>query len=197
MAKRKTWIYVRSLQAKCRKLPQNGGRFASNDAVEKYYEKQVWLHLSKVGKLPGNSNGQQEKIYMIEEDEDDEEDEMEGDPEEDEKDEEVQELMRSEESTRTEEQVYEQRRFEETDRDLWISEFLVGYQAKNPHASVEEMTSYLLSESLKMSTISRNSQHQRTDILDEPRTIFNTLKYIPGNHIVTLMLIDTKTLMAT
>ncbi len=80
--------------------------------------------------------------------------------------------MRSEASTtRTEEQVYEQRRFEETDGDLWISEFLVGYQAKNPHASVEEMTSYLLSESLKMSTISSNSQHQRKDILEEPRTI--------------------------
>ncbi len=120
---------------------------------------------------------------MVELDEEDDEDELEEHPEEDVNDEEVQELMRSEASARTEEQIYEQRRFEATDGDLWISEYLVGYQAKNPHASVEEMTSSLLSESRKSSTINNNVQHQRTDILslvDEPRTIFNTLKYVPG-----------------
>ncbi len=93
---------------------------------------------------------------MVELDEEDDEDELEEHPEEDVNDEEVQELMRSEASARTEEQIYEQRRFEATDGDFWISEYLVGYQTKNPHASVEEMTSSLLSESLKRSTINNN-----------------------------------------
>ncbi len=156
MGKRKAWLKEKSLRAKRQKLPENGGRFATNSAVEKFYEKQVWLHLSKVTELRGNSNGEKENIYVVELDEEDDEDELEEHPEEDVNDEEVQELMRSEASARTEEQIYEQRRFEATDGDLWISEYLVGYQTKNPHASVEEMTSSLLSESLKRSTINNN-----------------------------------------
>ena len=50
---------------------------------------------------------------------------MEDHLEEDVNDEEVQELMRSEASATTEEQIYEQRRFEATNGDLWISELRI------------------------------------------------------------------------
>ena len=40
MGKRKAWLKEKSLRAKRQKLPENGGRFASNSAVEKFYEKQ-------------------------------------------------------------------------------------------------------------------------------------------------------------
>ncbi len=58
MGKRKAWLTEKSLRAKRQKLPENGGHFASNSAVEKFYEKQVWLHLSKVTELRRNSNGE-------------------------------------------------------------------------------------------------------------------------------------------